>query len=139
MKNKATLTLIELSLMLVIFALAAALCMSAFVWADDTAGACDDRDHALLKAQSAAEVLKTYGNNLEEAALVFGGEWDGALWTVRYTDYWEQCDEFGTYILEVEPIPDALDLLGMAEIRVLRGEICLLQMDVAWQEVIPDA
>ena len=135
MKNKATLTLIELSVMLAVFALAAVLCVRVFLWAEDTSTAGAARDGALLQAQGAAEVLKAHGGALDEAAAVFGGTLTAQTWTVHYNAQWEQTAAPDAYVLIARPKAQTSDLRGMADICVLRGDVCLARMEIAWQEV----
>lgn len=138
MRNKAALTLIELSVMLAVFALAAALCLRGFVWAEETARACEARDQALLQAQSAAEVLKSCGSDMEKAAAIFGGTCAAGIWSVSYNEQWEQVEGSGTYRLTAETRESGSPLLGMAAVRVLQDGNCLVQLETAWQEVRGD-
>jgi len=90
--------------------------------------------------QNAAEVLKTCGGAVDEsAALMYGGTYHEDAWIIHYNEHWEQVEGDGTYMLIVEPMQGESALVGMADIRMFSGETCLLQMDVAWQEVSPDA
>jgi len=83
MKNKTSLTLIEMLIMLLVFALAAALCLQAFAAADQTSKRAAALDRAVIEAQNAAETLKSCGS-YETAASLYGGSWDGQRWTVHY-------------------------------------------------------
>ena len=58
MKNKAPLTMIEQVIMLLVFTLAAALCLQAFTAANQSSKAYAARDRAATQAQSTAEALK---------------------------------------------------------------------------------
>lgn len=62
MKSKASLFLMEQLVMLLVFALAAALCLGIFVRADGISRQSDRRDEAVRIAQNAAEVLKHTGD-----------------------------------------------------------------------------
>ena len=59
MKSKATLVLMEQLVMLLVFALAAALCLNVFARADEISKQTARRDEAVLIAQNAAEILKS--------------------------------------------------------------------------------
>lgn len=135
MKNKATLTLMELAVMLLVFSLAAAFCLRAFVWADETSGLCANRDRALVQVQNAAEVLKACGGDVNQAAGMFGGSVQGNTWSVRYDEGWEQVEADGEYLLVVRREPSGMEYLFTADVRVLWEEDCLVQLDVAGQEV----
>ena len=62
MKSKASLVLMEQLVMLLVFALAAAFCLQAFVRADAISRQTARRDEAVLIAQSAAEILRATGD-----------------------------------------------------------------------------
>lgn len=140
MKNKGALVLIEQAIMLLVFALAAVLCLRAFVWADTTSKEVSARDQALIQAQNAAEVLKSCTGDGETAAQLYGGEWDGQVWTVHYNEQWEQVEETDEYLLVCIPIHGAQDHLGTAIVRVFQEKDCLVRWEnhVAWQEVTAD-
>ena len=62
MKSKASLQLMEQLVMLLVFALAAALCLGVFRRADALSEDLTRRDEAVILAQNAAEVLKSTGD-----------------------------------------------------------------------------
>lgn len=113
MKNKTSLLLMEQLIMVLVFALAAALCLTAFVKADQISRETVRRDEAVLLAQNAAQVLKATSGNVEQACAV-AAESD--------------------YRLEIDQI-DAHDLLGQAQIRVWQEEELIFTLPVGWQEV----
>lgn len=59
MKNKSTLLLMEQLIMVLVFALATALCLRVFVKADEISLQTARQDRAVLLAQNAAEQLKS--------------------------------------------------------------------------------
>ena len=61
MRSKAPLTLMEQVLMILVFALAAALCVQVFVFSGQSSRRNEARDRAVLEAQNAAETLKSVG------------------------------------------------------------------------------
>ncbi len=125
MKSKATLTMIELLIMLPVFALAAALCLRAFATADRMSDDSAALDSAVTQCQNAAELLKGSGGDYDYAADILGGEWDGDVLTVK-------CEE---YTLHVEPAAGENELMGEADIRALDeagGEI--FAISAAWQK-----
>ena len=69
MQNKAPLALIELTVMILIFSVAAALCLQAFVWSDLTSAQIQKQDKAMLQAETAAEVVKGCKGDFAEAGL----------------------------------------------------------------------
>ena len=114
MKNKTSLLLMEQLVMVLVFALAAALCLTAFVKADQISRETVQRDEAVLLAQNAAQVLKATSGDMEQAAATAASS---------------------GYRLEIERMESELDLLGRAEIRVLQGDKLIFNLQTGWQEV----
>lgn len=138
MRSRAPLALIEQVFMLLVFALAAVLCLRAFVWADTQSKESVARDQAMIQAQSAAEVLKHCDGDYAAAAEICGGTWDGGVWTIRYDDGWQQTEGEGTYLLQVSPEESGSNYLGLAAVEVFQAQTHLAALDVAWQEVGSD-
>ena len=137
MKRSGSLLLMELTVMLLVFSLAAAICVQAFVWADNSSRQSANEDMALLQAQNAAEVLKHCGGDLEQAAKIHGGNSNG-IWTVFYNEKWEIADGADVYSLRVEPVTTAQEFLGQAKLTVSdRDGAVLAEISVCWQEVTP--
>jgi len=113
MKNKTSLLLMELLVMVLMFALAAALCLTAFVKADQISRETVRRDEAVLLAQNAAQVLKATSGDVEQAIAAAAGS---------------------GYRMEVERI-DTHSLLGQAEIQVWQEDELVFTLRVGWQEV----
>lgn len=67
MKSKAPLILMEQMVMLLVFALAAALCLQAFVKSDEASDYSGQRDRAVTLCQDAAEVIRHSGGDPEHA------------------------------------------------------------------------
>ena len=66
MKHRASLTLMELLVMVLVFALAAAVCLRCFAAAAVTARETDLQTRAALLAQNGAEILKASAGDLEK-------------------------------------------------------------------------
>lgn len=111
MRSKSPLTLIELIIMIAIFALAAALCLRAFVWADLKSADNQSRDRAVIIAQSAAEEIKA--QHSAEASVT---EKDG-------------------FTVTVTPQETDNDLLGAAVVSVADDNDTIVELTVKWQEV----
>lgn len=131
MKNKSTLLLVELLVMVLVFALAAALCLQAFTWAQLKSRENRDRDRAYVQLQTAAELLKHHRGDYDAAAAQLGGVWDG-------DSLQASCDEEGTFTLQALPVqPDTKGLAG-ALLQVLRDDgTVIAELTVYWQEVSP--
>lgn len=129
MNRRRTLTLIEIAVMLLIFALAAALCMDCFAGTERKARESICRDRAIMEVQNAAEVLRHCGGNFEAAADRHGGTWDGKRWTL----------DFGEYQILVQPENTQIPYLGGARLEAVYGKQVLFAMDLRWQEVAYEA
>jgi len=142
MKNKVTLVLIELAVMLTVFALAAALCLNAFVWSDEISKNCEAQERALLHAQNAAEILKYTGGDLEEASNLLGGTVSGAQWTLLFDEEGQVIaqKEKAVYDVLVEVTDSGHQLLGTALVTARRttDQKELFCITAAWQEVERD-
>lgn len=110
MKSRASLVLMEQLLMVLVFALTAAVCLQAFVKADEISAQTARQDAAVVMAQNAAELLKA-GADPEEVL------------------------ETGVYSLEI--LEEATDIPGFAQAQIqvcYEGEI-LFSLTTGWQEV----
>ena len=67
MKSKAPLALMEQIVMLLVFALAAALCLQAFVKSDQISRESQARSNAALAVQNTAETIRYSGGSFEHA------------------------------------------------------------------------
>ena len=110
MKNKASLALMEQLMILLVFALCAALCLQAFVGADRIARENEARDEAAILAQNTAESLKA-GLPIPEAP--------------------------ENLSLEVTHLPPEIPGLAKAEVAIFSQETgnLLISLTVGWQEV----
>ena len=75
MRSKAPLALMEQLVMTLVFALAAALCVQAFAVSSRLSNAGAERDQAILLAQSAAEIAKTFRGDGLRVAQTLNGAW----------------------------------------------------------------
>lgn len=136
MRSKAPLALMEQMVMILVFALAAVLCLRAFVWADRQSRDHAARDQAVLCAQNAAETLKSCRGDCSAAADLWGGSWNGAVWVICYDENWRETAGTEAYRLEVSAGERRLAYLGEASVQVRDASGRLLtQLHVCWQEV----
>ncbi len=127
MKSKSSLALMELVIMILVFAFTAAFCLMAFVWADTTSEEQVARDSAIIEAQNMAELLKnSHGKEIEKAeAVYFDGNWE----ETDGENHWE-------YVLTVEPEKEEQEFLGGATVLVSdREQEEIFALTVKWQEV----
>ena len=134
MRSKAPLALMEQLVMVLVFALAAALCVQVFVLSDRTSRRNEARDRAVLAAQNAAEEVKSVRGDFALAAELYGGTWNGQIWGRSYDP--DQARDGGDYHILATPADSGDPLLGAAEVTVYTAEGDLLfTLSVAWQEV----
>ena len=136
MKNKAPLALMEQLIMLLVFALAAALCLRVFVNASRLSQYCRMRSHGITVAQNAAEALKDTGGDLETCAARYGGTLDRDTWILTFDSDWQPTDSAdATFFIRTSLAEDGIPLLGTADILVEKatGEE-LVGFSVSWQE-----
>ena len=110
--------------MLLVFALAAALCLKAFLWADQTSRESAALDAAVLCAQNTAERLRA-----------------GEPWAERtfYDEDWNRTHGNWSYCLTVAAQDSELSYLKKAQVTVTDGaDRVLIALPVAWQEVAVD-
>ena len=135
MKSRAPLALMEQTVMVLVFALAAALCLRAFVLADGISRQVEATDRAVLWAESAADTLKARNGDLAQAAAELGGNLDGQRWIIPLDETWQETAGESAYTLTAQPIQSGQPLLGRTQIDVAEknGE-SLFSLEVCWQE-----
>ena len=124
MRSKTPLVLMEQLVMVLVFAMAAAICLQVFGLSDRLSKENEARAEAALLAQNTAEELKSsYGEALLD---------------------WEEVD--GRYFMEedgdrVQVQTAETEISGLQKVRlqVLQEEEVLFEIPVAWQEVKGDA
>lgn len=135
MKNKAPLALMEQLIMLVVFALAAAVCLRVFVLSDRMSEQCSDRDYSVVAVQNAAETLKLCSGDLQACAALGGGTAHEDVWEIGYDARWEQvATQEAEYLLSAV-LRQEQPMLGSARVSVAtaQGEQ-LFALQVCWQE-----
>lgn len=140
MRSKTPLVLMEQMVMLLVFALAAALCLQAFVKSDQLSQRSEARDRALQAAQNAAEVVRAYQGDLSAAAAVLEAQHqDDTSLQIDYTADWRPAEDTMRYTVGVSLQEADVPGLGQAQIWVRdeANEEELLRFDTAWQEEVP--
>lgn len=133
MRSRAPLLLMEQMVMLAVFALAAALCLQAFVKSDGLSRESEARDRAAVVCQSAAEVIRHGGGDLARAAETLGGQYGQGLLWLDYDEDWAP-DPEGVYRLTAQGMPGEMPGLCLARVAVEGedGEV-LFSINIAWQ------
>ena len=128
MRSKAPLVMMEMLVMLLVFALAAGLCVKAFVWSRNETEANFRMDRAVLAAENTAQIIKSAAGDFEEAAGLLSGDSDGD--TLTYTIELENGNlEITAEIIKMD------QYLGTAEIVVLDQGKEVFALETSWQEV----
>lgn len=156
MKGKGSLALMEQIVMLLAFALAAALCLQAFVKSDQLSRRSEAADHAAVLCQSVAETIRHNGGDLKGAMTQVNGteplQRDG-FWFANYDENWQVItyEEDGrgalptpsgirTYTLWVRELDSALPGLGKANVEAFDcegdGTESLFSIEISWQEEV---
>lgn len=137
MRSKAPLALMEQVVMVLVFALATALCLQVFVFSNQVSKRNAAIDHAVLEAQNAAETIKAAGDIAILMDTMDAQVEDQALLVVHYDQDWNLTSSSeGVYRLLAQNCSDRSGL-GKAQITVDdgTGQDTLFSLTVAWQEV----
>ncbi len=152
MRSKAPLMMMEQMVMLLVFALAAALCLQAFVKSDEMSRRSEARDRAVVEVQNAAELIRYYGGDAAHAlyctAEQMGAGYEQGVLTLDYDEKWTPIhyDECGmeapvrVYRLVVQGVPTDVPGLWKAAVSVVTGDQAgqeldvLFELEVSWQE-----
>ena len=136
MNRKSVLQMMELLIMVLVFAIGASICVRCFVHADQLSKRQENRTAAVLVAQNAAELLKSASGDLEQAAEQLGGICKDGNWYMPMDEHWQVIEtrEDAVFLLEVT-VDAASDLpMGAALLRVTAGNEILVEFRVGWQE-----
>lgn len=139
MKRKAPLTLMELMVMILVFALASALCLQAFVQSDRMSRDSEARDRAAVLCQSVAEVLRHTGGDFREAARLLEAqscEDDGLM--LDYDKDWAPAEDTMRYTVGAGRVDTSLHGLGKAAVWCRDEEtgVELFRLEVSWQKEV---
>ena len=140
MKSKAPLTLMELLIMVLIFALTVGLCVRIFVTADQWSRESQLRDRAVAEVQNTAEMIKHHNGDLREIEEALDVQSRDKQLILYYDKDWTKAPETeAVYHVTVEWIPSPEPLMGSALVSsgVVGGED-LFGVAVGWQEVSED-
>lgn len=139
MRSKAPLALMEQLIMVLVFALAAALCLRAFVGADGLSREKELRDRALTEAQSMAEMTKACAGDLALAAADLGGRQEEGRWVRLFDGNWGLTEREELADCRVEVVLQTGEAgLGRAQVSAWEAgtEEPLFTFPVAWQEEV---
>ena len=115
MKNKTSLVLMEQLVLILVFSLAAALCLQTFSQARNISLETIRLDRAVILAQNGAQLLKATDGDAEKAESLSTDD----------------------YRVIVRDLPETTPGLGRAEIQVFFEETLLFSLETGWQEELP--
>lgn len=138
MKSKAPLPLMEQIVMLLVFSLAAAVCVQAFVLADRVSRRNTALDQAVLRTETVAETYKSCAGDTVLAAEKLGGQAENGVLVTGWDADWQPAGSSGSpaYLVTVTPGDSDSPLLGKATVSASvsgSGEM-LFSIEIAWQE-----
>lgn len=144
MKNKALLPLMEQLIMILVFALTAALCLQGFALASKASHRQENANLAALKLQNAAELLKSSSGDFSAAALQLCGTLDDSSILVSYDSRWQTVSSGDTgvnFLLKITPVNTGTPFLGSAHIalyevtgsKISSEDQPLFELTTAWQ------
>ncbi len=136
MTKKSVLQLMELLIMVLVFALSACICVRCFVYADQLSRQQEQKTQAMLVAQNAAELLKAESGDLEKAVAQMGGSYQGDCWQLPMNGSWDAVNEEkpAEFLLLVTKLTTDELPVGKARVQVLRDDTVLVELQIAWQE-----
>ncbi|MDD7643224.1 MAG: hypothetical protein PUK75_12275 [bacterium] len=134
-ESKAPLVLMEQVIMVLVFALVAALCIQAFVLARTLSVRMTDRDRAMNVSQTLAETVKACGGDTEEVREKLGGETDGERLLFFYDGEWKASDQADASFLMVFEKEEGTGFCKNGRITVsdASGEQEISSLHIAWQ------
>ena len=126
MRTKTPLVLMELLMMVLVFAVSAAMCMKIFVRADQISREQELKTQAVFLAQNLAEEMKMERKTPAEFFEKEGWSREEGIWS------WEGDPECRMTVCEVDS-----EVPGLIRVELLihAGEVELFRIPVAWQEV----
>lgn len=139
MKSKAPLVMMEQMVMILVFALAAALCMQAFVLSDSLSARDESRDTAVLLCENIAEEYKGFQKMAGPAATEGGTQTD--IQKYYFDEKGARTETAPAYRIEVQPVSveEPLDeKLGKAMVQAFDEESgkLLYGFEFAWQREV---
>ena len=136
MKSKATLSLMEQLVMVLVFALAAAICLRVFAVSGQLSVNGEKRSNAVTYVQNAAESIKLCGGDVQQHIDLMGGTADENGWHINCDKNWSPAqDTDAVYTVGLTFAQEDEPLLGTAEVWAKdKDGDTLFCVTVCWQE-----
>ena len=144
MRSKTPLALMEQLVMILVFALAAAICVRIFVAADQLSRKNEAVSHAVLAAQNVAEEIKSRGGEFPQLYIGYEDNWacENDAWILAFDKDWDPVtrEEAETGVQKkywLQIFDNAAEIPGLVKVQitVTDGKETLLMIPAAWQEV----
>ena len=137
MKNKAPLMLMEIMILMLVFAFATALCIKAFVKSDEISRRSEARDNAVIIVENVAERLRNNGGDLAKTAMELDADLNGNTIVINYDKYTHKTDNVSEYQMKAELCSAKMKGMGEARISVSdKKSDELFAVSVMWQEAV---
>ena len=140
-RGKAPLMLMEQVVMILVFAIAAALCVQAFVTAGLMARTSEKKDRGANIAQTIAEVVKETHGDLEQAGKCLDGQFYNEELILYYDKDWNQIsEEEEAWYKASAKVTEKGEYFSQGDVKVtdIRNEQEIFSLDMGWQEVNVD-
>jgi len=139
-KNKTSLVLIEILVMVLVFALASAMCLRAFGLSDRTSRENERLSRAVFFVQNAAETVKAAKGDPALIKEKLGAVENGGALCVNYDGNWAvlpDADGEWTYRIEIRIANSETPGLGKAQVSAIAADEAepVFTVSAAWQEV----
>ncbi|MCL1829124.1 MAG: type II secretion system GspH family protein [Oscillospiraceae bacterium] len=112
-RSKSVLFLMELTIVILLFSISAAICMMIFAQAKQMSINSRDLTGAIMHLQSAAEIYKATGGDRNETSRLLGGEVVGGDISVKYSENWSPAAAEPTYELKMTKAADGSALFAV--------------------------
>lgn len=126
-RSRSSLFLLELIVVLLLFALASTVCVRLFAQAKLTSRQSADTTMAVLQAQQAAERLKAGG---EDALAAQGAVCEGGRWTLGFDAAWQPVGDAAQAVYQLRVTPEPLKGATRYALELTRGGEPLYQLSV---------
>lgn len=134
-RSKAPLALMGQLLVVLFFAISAAICLQTFAKSELISESSEKRDHASRACQNVAEALISTRGDFSETASIIGGNASEGVLTVFYDKDWNVAAD-GIYQLKAVRDESQEEGLGRGKITVTyaEGKETFFSLECAWQE-----
>lgn len=128
MKSKTPLVLVEQIIMILIFAVSAAICLKSFVYSEKLSENVQSQDNAILCVSNVAEVIKNSSGDFNQASAKFGGEIENGVLQINFSEF------ENTVEVKARKKDSGIPRLGKAEVIAFIKSEEKAVIEICWQE-----